>query len=157
MVSLDTETLFTKIRPNETIIVLKISLLVTLILGNSVKMIYIVQLNLSRQKDLLFLVVNCTNRVKISQCNLHQAIYSLIYCHVILNRIVCKIVPENLSLWCTDGILMFIININIHQYHKLYDDDEVKQLECVTFLSITRRTQNRHYAACNTQLSVNVS
>ena len=42
MVNLDTETLFTNIRTNETNIVLKISLLVTLIWGNSLKMIFIV-------------------------------------------------------------------------------------------------------------------
>ena len=42
MVNLDTETLFTNIRTNETNIVFKISLLVTLIWGNSLKMIFIV-------------------------------------------------------------------------------------------------------------------
>ena len=42
MLNLDTETFFINIRPNETNIVLKISLLVTLIWGNSPKMIFIV-------------------------------------------------------------------------------------------------------------------
>ena len=42
MVNLDIQTLPTNIRPNATFIVLKISLLVTLILGNSLKMIHIV-------------------------------------------------------------------------------------------------------------------
>ena len=42
MVNLDIQTLPNNIRPNETFIVLKISLLVTLILGNSLKMIHII-------------------------------------------------------------------------------------------------------------------